>query len=46
MIERSIERFGLYPARPLGDSAYGAADMLGWLSTSATEHRHMRARCP
>src|SRR5690348_14908911 len=31
MIERSMDRFGLYPARLLGDSAYGSADMLGWL---------------
>jgi transposase len=31
MIERSMERFNLYPARLMGDSAYGSADMLGWL---------------
>jgi transposase len=31
MIERSIDRFDLYPGRLLGDSAYGSADMLGWL---------------
>jgi hypothetical protein len=31
MIERSMERFDLYPARIMGDSAYGSADMLGWL---------------
>jgi transposase len=31
MIERSMERFDLYPAKLLGDSAYGSADMLGWL---------------
>ena len=31
MIERSMQRFGLYPARLMGDSAYGSADMLGWL---------------
>src|SRR3984957_13602455 len=31
MIERSINRFDLYPARLLGDSAYGSAEMLGWL---------------
>jgi hypothetical protein len=30
MIERSMERFDLYPARLLGDSAYGSA-VLGWL---------------
>jgi len=27
----SIDRFDLYPARLLGDSAYGSAEMLGWL---------------
>jgi transposase len=31
MIERSGERFDLHPARLLGDSAYGSAEMLGWL---------------
>jgi transposase len=31
MIERSIDRFDLYPGRLLGDSAYGSAEMLGWL---------------
>jgi hypothetical protein len=31
MIERSLERFDLYPKRLLGDSAYGSAEMLGWL---------------
>jgi transposase len=31
MIERSMERFDLYPARLIGDSAYGTAEMLGWL---------------
>jgi transposase len=31
MIERSMERFGLYPVRLMGDSAYGSAGMLGWL---------------
>lgn len=31
MIERSMERFDFYPARLMGDSAYGSADMLGWL---------------
>jgi hypothetical protein len=31
MIERSLERFDLYPSRLLGDSGYGAAEMLGWL---------------
>jgi transposase len=31
MIERAMARFDLYPARLLGDSAYGSAEMLGWL---------------
>jgi hypothetical protein len=31
MIECSMERFDLYPARLLGDSAYGSAEMLGCL---------------
>jgi transposase len=31
MIERSMERFDLYPAKVMGDSAYGSAEMLGWL---------------
>src|SRR5437870_4086924 len=31
MIERSMERFDLHPARLMGDSAYGSAEMLGWL---------------
>ena len=31
MIERSLERFDLYPNRLLGDSGYGSAEMLGWL---------------
>ena len=26
-----MDRFGLYPARLMGDSAYGSAGMLGWL---------------
>jgi len=31
MIERARDRFDLYPARLMGDSAYGSAEMLGWL---------------
>ena len=31
MIERSMDRFDLYPGRLMGDSAYGSAEMLGWL---------------
>lgn len=31
MIERTMARFGLYPESLAGDTAYGTADMLGWL---------------
>jgi transposase len=31
MIERSMERFNLHPARLIGDTAYGSAEMLNWL---------------
>jgi transposase len=31
MIERTEERFNLYPARLAADTAYGSAEMLGWL---------------
>ena len=31
MIDRTMDRFGLYPARLAGDTAYGAAGILGWL---------------
>ena len=31
MIERSMQRFDRYLARLIGDSAYGSAEMLGWL---------------
>jgi transposase len=31
MIERVENRFGLYPERLAADSAYGSAEMLGWL---------------
>jgi len=31
MIERAMSRFDLYPAKLMGDSAYGSAEMLGWL---------------
>ncbi len=31
MIKRTLERFDLYPERLAGDSAYGSAEMLGWL---------------
>src|ERR1700722_6567674 len=31
MIERSMEHFNLYPERLIGDTAYGSAEILGWL---------------
>ncbi len=31
MIERTMDCFGLYPESLAGDTAYGTADMLGWL---------------
>jgi IS5 family transposase len=31
MIARSMERFDLHPARLIGDTAYGSAEMLNWL---------------
>ncbi|GLR92341.1 hypothetical protein GCM10007857_90670 [Bradyrhizobium iriomotense] len=31
MIECSMERFDIYPARLMGDNACGSAEMLGWL---------------
>ena len=31
MIERTIDRFDAWPARLLGDTGYGSAEMLGWL---------------
>jgi hypothetical protein len=37
MIERTADRFGLYPERLAGDTAYGSAEMLNWL----VEDRHI-----
>jgi hypothetical protein len=31
MVDRSMESFDLYPTRLIGDTAYGAAEMLNWL---------------
>ena len=31
MIERSLDCFGFYPAKLIGDTAYGSAEMLNWL---------------
>jgi transposase len=37
MIKRSMGRFDLCPAKLMGDSAYGSADMLGWLQEHGIE---------
>ncbi|HEX9555204.1 MAG TPA: IS1182 family transposase [Reyranella sp.] len=31
MLDRTIERFGVYPKRIAGDTAYGSGEMLDWL---------------
>ena len=31
MVDRVMDRFGLWPERLIADTAYGTADMLGWL---------------
>jgi hypothetical protein len=31
MVERSLEGFDLYPAKLIGDTAYGTPEMLNWL---------------
>jgi transposase len=31
MIDRAMDRFGLYPERLIADTAYGSGPMLGWL---------------
>src|SRR6187401_2244256 len=31
MVERALDGFDLYPARLIGDTAYGTAEMLNWL---------------
>jgi transposase len=41
MIERTRERFGLYPARLVADGAYGSAEILGWLVESAGIEPHI-----
>jgi len=42
MIERTADRFGLYPERLAGDTAYGSAEMLNWL----VEDRHIAPHIP
>ena len=34
MIDRVQDQFGLYPERVAADTAYGSAEMLGWLEHS------------
>jgi hypothetical protein len=34
MIDRVQDQFGLYPERVAADSAYGSAEMLGWLHSN------------
>jgi transposase len=41
MIERAMERFNLHRARLLGDSAYGSAEMLGWLINEHSIEPHV-----
>lgn len=41
MIERTEDRFGLCPERLAADSAYGSAEMLGWLVNERTIEPHM-----
>jgi len=41
MIERTWERFGLYPAKLVADTAYGSAETLGWLVESAGIEPHI-----
>ncbi len=42
MLERVEERFGLKPARLIGDTAYGSASMLGWLVEEKRIAPHIR----
>jgi len=41
MIDRTMERFGLYPERLIGDSAYGSGPMLEWLVEEHGIEPHM-----
>jgi hypothetical protein len=45
MIERTMERFDLYPARLLGDSAYGSAEILASMH-SATASAKLATSMP
>jgi hypothetical protein len=41
MIERTATNFALHPSRLLGDSAYGSAEMLGWLVDEQGIEQHV-----
>jgi transposase len=41
MIARTEERFGMHPERLAADSAYGSADMLGWLVNQRAIEPHI-----
>ena len=43
MIKRVMDRFGLYPEHLAGDSAYGAAEMVGWLVEERGIEPHVAA---
>lgn len=43
MIERTQDRFDLYPERLAADSAYGSAEMLGWLVHERGQSRISRS---
>ena len=39
MVDRTMQRFGLYPERLIADSAYGSAPMLDWLFNEIRQKR-------
>ena len=44
MIARTKDRFGIHPERLAADSAYGSADMLGWLVDVVVDRRRVAMR--
>ena len=44
MVERVQERFGIKPERLIGDTAYGNAEMLGWMVDDNGIEPHVPAR--
>ena len=42
IVDRVMDRFGLWPERLIADTAYGSADMLGWL----VEERGIESHLP